>query len=158
MTSEKVNIFNKRGLYDNEVLEKFTAGIVLKGYEVKAIREGKVNFEAAYVTILGDEIFLLNLNIGQYSKNGRDLSDEQKRRTRKLLLNKDEIEKIRRLLQQKGRTAIPLALITHNNLVKLELAVVRGRKEYGKKHLEKEKQIKKDLERDSKEFRRSTDV
>lgn len=153
---EPVNIFNRKALYDHEILEKFTAGVVLKGFEAKAIREGKSNFEGSYVNILGNEAFLINLYIGAYSKNGQELSDQDARRSRKLLLNRLEIEKLRRMLQQKGRTAIPLVLKTEHNLIKLELAVVKGRKEYGKKHIEKEKQMQKDLERDSKELRRVT--
>ena len=152
-----VNLFNKKALFDHEVLKKYTAGIVLKGYEVKAVREGKVNFDGAYVHILSGEVFVINLYIGNYSKNGQALSELEARRTRKLLLNKTEIEKMRRDLQQKGHTAVPLSLITHNNLVKLELAVVKGRKEYAKKHLEKEKQMQKDLEHDAKNLRRATD-
>lgn len=136
---------NRKALYNNEVTEKFVAGIVLRGYEVKAIREGKASFEGAYVTVKNKEVFVVNLHIGRYSKQSQDVGEDETTRQRQLLLSKAEISVLEKETKQKGKTAIPLALILQNNLIKLELAIVKGRKEYEKKHLEKEKQIQKDL-------------
>lgn len=146
---------NRRALYDYEIIEKYLAGIDLRGFEVKAVRERKVNFEGSYVQVVGDEVVLVNLHIGRYSKQSQDVPDDDTRRTRRLLLTKREIEQIKRELQQKGKTAVPLALVLRNNMVKLEFAVVKGRKQRSKKQLEKERQIRKDMEKEVKEFRRS---
>jgi len=147
---------NRSASFDYELLDKFTAGIVLKGYEVKAAKEKRANLTGSYVQLLGDgEIYIVNMYIGHYSKQSQKSSESDLRRTRKLLLTKFEIEKVRRLLQQKGRAAVPTALLLEHNLVKLEFAIAKGRKQAQKKHLEKEKQIKKDLEREAKEVKRS---
>ncbi|MFA6981540.1 MAG: SsrA-binding protein SmpB [Patescibacteria group bacterium] len=136
---------NRKALYNNVLLEKLVAGIVLKGYEVKAIREGKASFEGSYITMRENKAFVVNMHISRYSKQSQDVSDEEATRQRQLLLTKDELNKLERELRQKGKTAVPLALILEHNLIKLELAIVKGRKEFEKKHLEKERQIQKDL-------------
>jgi len=136
---------NRKALFNYEIIEKYLAGVVLKGYEVKAIREGKVNFEGSYIATKDGEVFVLGMKIARYSKQSQKTSSEDADRPRKLLLNKNDIEKISKHLNQKGKTAVPLALLLKNNIIKLELAVVKGRSKYGKKHLEKERQIEKDL-------------
>ena len=146
-------IKNKKGLFDNEVLEKYTAGIVLKGYEVKAIREGKANFDGSYVQIIGGIPYVVNMYVGTYSKQSQDVAENDLRKSRRLLLKASEIEKIQREIAIKGKTAIPTALVVTHNMVKLELAVVRGRKKLEKKHIEKERQIKRDFEVEAKEAR-----
>ncbi len=133
----------RKALYNHEILEKFVAGIVLKGYEAKAVREKKAAFEGAYIKIDKGKAFVVGLHIGPYSKQHQEVTDT--RRDRALLLNKKEIQKLERETKQKGKTAIPLALILKNNLIKLELAVVKGRKKHEKKVVAKEKQIKKEL-------------
>lgn len=148
---QKIFIKNKKALFDHEIIQEYTAGIQLKGYEVKAIKEGKVNFEGSYVQPLQNDLYVINLNIGSYSKQSKEVSEYEAKRSRRLLLNRSEIEKIKTELSQKGRTTVPLAFVTYNNMVKLELAVVKGRKIFEKKNLEKERQIKRDLERESKE-------
>ncbi|OGC49413.1 SsrA-binding protein [candidate division WWE3 bacterium RBG_16_37_10] len=147
---------NRSASFDYELLGKFTAGIVLKGYEVKAVKEKRANLTGAYVQLLGDkELYVINMYIGKYSKQSQKSEETDLRRTRKLLLTGSEIEKVRRMMQQKGRTAVPTALLLEHNLVKLEFAIAKGRKQAQKRHLEKEKQIKKDLETEAKEFNRS---
>ena len=145
---------NRKAFYEHEILEKFTAGIRLHGYEVKAVKEGRVNFDGSYVHILGHRPVVINMHIGAYSKQSQDVDELSTRRTRQLLLTKSEIEKLTRELTQKGKTAVPLALILSKNLVKLELGIAKGRKKAEKKHLEKERQIRKDLERTVKETTR----
>lgn len=145
---------NRRAYYDYEIVEKFIAGIVLKGYEVKALREKKANFDGSYITVRGKSVSVENLHIGTYSKQSQDIGEDETRKPRKLLLNKREIERLKKELEEKGKTAVPLALILKNNMVKLELAVVKGKKKFGKKQTEKERQIRKDMELEAKDFKR----
>lgn len=146
---------NRKAFFEHEILERYTAGISLRGYEVKAIREGKANFSDSYVQILSGVPVILNMYIGAYSKQSQRFNEADSRRSRKILLKKSEIEKIQRELMEKGRTAIPLALILEHNMVKLEFGIAKGRKKEEKKHVEKERQIKIDLERTVKESFRS---
>jgi len=141
---------NRKAFYNYEIVEKYVAGVVLKGYEVKAIREKKVNFEGAYIKISGEEAFVVNLHIGRYSKKSQKNEASEQDRDIKLLLNLQELEKIMKEVKQKGKTVIPIAFILRNNLVKLELAVVKGRKEYEKKQVAKTRQVEKDLQQQRK--------
>jgi len=141
---------NRKAFYNYEILEKYVAGVVLKGYEVKAIREKKVSFEGAYIKIRGGEAFVVNLPIGDYSKKSQKKEEGKQDNKIKLLLSLREIAKISREVNQKGKTAIPIAFILRNNLVKLELAVVRGKKKYEKKQVAKTRQVEKDLQQQRK--------
>lgn len=142
---------NRKALHNFAVLETYVAGLVLKGYEVKAIREGKVSFEGSYVDIVDGRPCLINLYVGRYSKQSKNFSEEDSKRNRILLLNQDEAAKVARAISEKGKTAVPLALGLKNGMIKLEFAVVRGKKEFEKKVVAKERQIRRDLERESKE-------
>lgn len=154
----KLIVKNKKALHDYELVEKYVAGISLKGYEVKAIKEKKVSFEGAYIQVLNEAPYVVNMYIGRYSKQSSSFSEFDARRSRKLLLLKKEIEKIQQDISQKRKTAVPLALVMEGNKIKLEFAIVRGRKEFEKKQVAKERQIQKDLERESKEIRKELDV
>lgn len=146
---------NKKATRNYEIVDKYMAGVVLTGYEVKALRETKANFEGSYIKIVEDEAVLVGTHIGRYSKTSQDPEKINPKRDRKLLLNRREIDKIKSALNEKGKSAVPLAFVLQHNLVKLELAVVKGRKKHEKKHLEKERQIKKDLDKFNSEIRRS---
>lgn len=146
---------NRKALFNHSIISRFDAGVVLKGYEVKAIREGKVDFEGSYVRVIKNEVYITNLKIGRYSKQSKEISLQDEKRDRKLLLNKNEIAEINRELSEKGKTAIPLALVLFNNKIKLELAVVKGKKEFEKKQTAKERQIRKDLDVERKEYKRA---
>jgi len=146
---------NRKALFNYQIVEKYTAGIVLHGYEVKAMREGNINFEGSYIKVENSEAFLINLYIGRYSKQSKNKVETDPKRPRKLILNKKEIVEIEKEVSQKGKTAVPLALILKNNMVKLEMAVVKGKKEFEKKQTVKERQIKKDLDVEAKTYRRS---
>lgn len=135
---------NKKAKRNYEVIEKYIAGIVLNGYEVKALREGKADFEGSYIKLIENRPYVVNLNIGRYSNQSHD---GEPKRDRLILLTKKELASIQKELSQKGKSAVPLALVLQHNLVKLELAVVKGRKKHEKKHLEKERQIQKDLDK-----------
>lgn len=144
---------NRKALHNYQIIEKFMAGIVLKGYEVKAIREGKANFEGAFVKVVDGKVVVTGLHIGKYSKQSQKVSEQEATRDRPLLLNKREIEKVKREVSQKGKTAVPIALLLKHNLVKLEIAIVKGRKKYEKKTVAKERQIQKDLAQTRKNLR-----
>lgn len=144
---------NRKALFDHEVVEKFTAGIILKGFEVKAIKENKASFEGSYVQIIDGEPYVVNLYIGRYSKQSRDFNELDARRNRKILLNKNEINQLARETSQKGKTAVPLALLLDKGKIKLEFAIVKGRKEFEKKVVAKERQVQKDLAKEAKELR-----
>ena len=138
---------NRKALFNYQIIEKYIAGLVLYGYEVKSIKEGNVSFEGSYIKYQNDELFLINLYIGKYSKQSKVISHEyDSKRPRKLILNKKEILEIKKELDQKGKTAVPLALILKNNKIKLEIATVKGKKEFEKKQTAKEKQQQKDLD------------
>lgn len=138
---------NKKALFNYEVIEKYIAGISLYGYEVKAIKEKNISFEGAYITVQQGDIFVTGMNIGKYSKQSQEYDDQTSRRARRLLLNKNEIAQIIRYISEKGNTAVPLALLLQHGKIKLELAVVKGRKKHEKKVLLKERQIKSDLQK-----------
>ena len=144
---------NRKALFSYQIVERYIAGIVLHGYEVKAIRERKVSFEGSYIKEENDEIYVMNMHVGKYSKQSKNKIETDLKRPRKLILNKKEIEAITKNISQKGKTAVPLALILRNGKIKLELAVVKGKKEYEKKHTAKDRQIKKDLDKEIKERR-----
>lgn len=145
---------NRKATFEYQIVEKYTAGIVLLGYEVKALREKKANFEGAYITSNKDGLFVINLHIGRFSNQSQETSDITQNRPKKLLVTKKELSEIERELSEKGKTAIPLAFVLKNNLVKLEFAVVKSKKKSGKKQTEKERQIEKDMLLQAKELRR----
>lgn len=136
---------NRKAFHDYEILETLTAGLVLKGYEVKAIREGKVNFDGSFVQVLSGKPVILNMYIGRYSNQSQPHNEADSRKTRSLLLTSKEVSILIKELSQKGKSAVPLALILSHNLIKLELGIVRGLKKYEKKDIEKVKQMDKDL-------------
>lgn len=138
---------NKKATFEYEVLDRYTAGLLLYGYEVKSVREGNVNFEGSLVTVMGGEAYVVNLHIGRYSHQSQKYSEKEAKRTRKLLLNKKEVLRLAQAISSKGHFAVPLALILQHNLVKLELGVVRSKKQYEKKRVLVERQISRDLDR-----------
>lgn len=146
---------NRKAMFNNTLLEKYSAGIVLKGYEIKAIREGKVDFEGSYIRPVDGVLNVISLYIGKYSKQSKTSEKFEEKRSRPLLLNKKEIQDIKRDLLEKGKTAVPTALIMQHGKIKLEFAVVKGKKEFEKKQVTKDRQIKIDLAKESKEIKRS---
>jgi SsrA-binding protein len=122
----------------------------LTGFEVKAVREGKVSFDGSFVQLVGNKPLLVNFYIGRYSHQSQEHDEGKARVSRQLLLNRREIGKIAKELEQKGKSAIPLALILDKNMIKLEMALVRGLKKFDKKNVEKDKQIRRDMEIEAK--------
>jgi len=142
---------NKKAYFEYQILEKYTCGIRLLGYETKALREGKGRLEGSYINKIDSKLQVINFYIGRYSKISQKIEDSELSRSRELLLNKKEISKILSEISQKGKSCVPLNLRMEHGLFKLEIAVVKGKKEYEKKVVTKERQLKRELERDKKQ-------
>ena len=140
-----IEIKNKKALYDYFIEEELEAGIVLKGTEIKSIRNGQVNLKDCYAIIKNNEIYLLNMFISKY-ENG-SIFNHDERRTRKLLLNKKEILKLRDKIEISGYTLVPIKLYFKGNKAKILLGVAKGKKNYDKREAIKEKEIKRDIEK-----------
>ena len=141
---------NKKAFFDYEILEKFEAGIVLLGCEVKSIRSGRITLAGSYIILKDEEPYLLNANIPPYQPKNTPSSYDPNR-LRKLLLNKKEIQYLLGKSQQKGLTLLPLKVYTKKGKIKLEFAISRGRKRAGKKELLKKRDIKREIEIELKE-------
>lgn len=142
--TNKVNIRNKRASYEYEFIDKYVAGIMLKGTEIKSIREGKVNLADGYCVFFKDELFVKNIHISPY-KQGTHFNHEPTRE-RKLLLHKRELHKLKQKSEEKGLAIVPIKLFTNvRGLAKLEIALARGKKLYDKRQSIKEKDLKHEL-------------
>ena len=130
--AEKIVAKNKQAYHEYFIEEKYEAGLVLVGTEVKSIRQGRVNLKDSYVSIKNGEAFVYNMHISPYEKG--NIYNVDPLRPRKLLLNKREIRKLTGLITQKGYALIPLSLYLKNGLVKMELSVAKGKKNYDKRH------------------------
>lgn len=140
-------ITNRKAYHDYHIEDKFTAGIVLTGTEVKSLREKKVNFLDAYCYLSDkNEVLLKNMHIKEYSHG--TYNNHEPNRVRKLLMQKKEIRKIRRQLQEKGFTLIPLQVFFNpKNLVKVIIGLAKGKKLYDKREDSKEKDAKREMDR-----------
>jgi len=134
---------NKKAYFDYEILQKFTAGMILTGPEIKSIREGKVNLKGAYVTIQQGEAFLKNMHIPKYAYAQDPNYDPL--RIRKLLLTKREIEKIANQLNTQGVSVVALDIFIEKRYAKCLIALARGRKKTDKRHAIKEREVKRQL-------------
>lgn len=150
--STKLIAGNKKAFHDYHILEKFEAGIVLTGTEVKSLRDGRANLKDSYVLIRNGEAFLLNTHISPYTHGNRENHDPL--RTRKLLLHKREIEKLASETTHKGLTVVPLQMYLKRGRVKVEIGVARGKKLYDKRETEKQKEAKRETDAAMKTFRR----
>ncbi|PIR66592.1 MAG: SsrA-binding protein [Parcubacteria group bacterium CG10_big_fil_rev_8_21_14_0_10_36_14] len=137
---------NKKAYHDYEILEKYEAGIVLYGFEVKAVRNGNMSLKGAYVTFHNNEAFLTGSYIGKYKPAG-GLSDYEPERSRKLLLKKREILYLKGKSEVKGLTILPLLVYTKGSKVKIEIGIGKGKKQYEKKEIKKKKDIERDIKR-----------
>lgn len=149
---EKLIADNKKSFYDYFIQDKFMAGIVLEGQEVKSVRKGAVNLKDSYVTIKNGEVWLLGAHISKYDK-ADTLKKIDERRTRKLLLNKSEIAKLEKAVKVKGLTIVPTKMVMVDNLVKLEIAIAKGKELHNKKDAIKERGIKRETDRELKNYK-----
>ena len=143
-----MEILNRKARYDYVIEDTYEAGIVLTGTEIKSVRQGKVNIKDSYAIIRNDEIYLLNTHISIYEEGNRFNHEED--RTRKLLLHKREILKLKNKLEIEGYTLIPLRFYFVKGRCKGEIGGCKGKKNYDKKESIKERDIQRELEKDFK--------
>ncbi len=143
---------NKKAYYDYEILEKYEAGLVLSGPEVKSVKANKINLKGSYITIDKNwQIWLVNCHIAPYPPACGVQKNYTPTRNRKLLLHKKEIASLIGKLQQKSLTALPLKVYTKNGLLKVEIALVRGKKKWDKKELIKKREVEKKIKQSLRE-------
>ena len=143
---EKLIATHRKAHFNYEILEKFEAGIILQGSEVKAIREGRVNLADSYVSFKRNEAWLLNLQIQAYS-HASPFNNHDPKRERKLLLHQHEIEFLDAQIQTKGLTLIPLRLYFKKGKAKIELGLARGKKLFDKRETLKKRETERDLQK-----------
>ncbi|WP_058260158.1 SsrA-binding protein SmpB [Fenollaria timonensis] len=136
---------NKKARHDYFIEKIYEAGLVLKGTEVKSIRQGRVNLKESYVIVKDGEVFVFGMHISPYKEG--NIFNEDPLRTRKLLLNKNEIRKISQDVKLAGSTVVPLRLYFKNGRAKLEIALAKGKKLYDKRESQRERDIKRSLDR-----------
>jgi SsrA-binding protein len=142
----KVSIKNKRATFEYEILDEYTAGMVLMGTEIKSIRNHKASIAEAYCAFAGDSLVIRNMNIEEYSHSS--YFNHEPKRDRKLLLNKTELNKLKNKMKDKGLTIVPLHLyISDSGYAKLDIALAKGKKLYDKRESLKDKDAKRNLSR-----------
>jgi SsrA-binding protein len=144
--SNDINIRNRQASFEFELLDKYIAGLVLMGTEIKSIREGKVNLQDGYCYFNNGELFVKGINITPYAQGTHYNHEAQ--RERKLMLKRIELIKLERKVEEKGLTLVPLRLfINDRGFAKLEIALARGKKTHDKRENIKERDAKRELDR-----------
>lgn len=141
----KIISSNRKARHEYSILQTIEAGIVLKGTEVKSLREGKINLGDGYAVIKNGEVWLVQVHINEYSQG--NINNHDPLRERKLLLNSNEIRKLNSKVNEQGLTLIPLSIYFKKGKVKVELALAKGKKLYDKREAIAKKDLKRDLER-----------
>jgi SsrA-binding protein len=142
--SNDINIRNRQASFEFELLDKYVAGLVLMGTEIKSIREGKVNLQDGYCYFNSSELFVKGINISPYAQGTHYNHEAQ--RERKLLLKQTELRKLETKVEEKGLTLIPVRLfINDRGFAKLEIALARGKKLHDKRESIKERDVKREL-------------
>ena len=136
---------NRKAYFQYEILEKIEAGIVLTGTEVKSVRNRDVSINESFAHLNNGEIFVYEMHVGQYKQGNRQ--NHEPKRVRKLLLHKREIAKIAGKIKQKGYTMIPLSIYFKDGIVKVELALVRGKSKIDKREDIKKRDIDREIQR-----------
>ena len=137
-----IEVNNKKAYFDYTILEELEAGIALTGTEIKSIRKGSIDLKDTFVNIKNNEAYILNMYIAKYEEG--NIFNHEERRTRKLLLHKKEIKKLKEQIKQEGLTIIPLKLYFKKNKVKILIGVCKGKKLYDKRATLKEKDLKRE--------------
>ena len=144
-----INIKNRKATFEYEILSKFVAGISLLGTEIKSIRNNKANISDAYCIFNNNELYVKNLHISEYPNSG--YVNHEPKRDKKLLLNKQELQKLHTKVKEKGNSIVPLRLfINEKNKAKIEIALAKGKKIYDKRESIREKDLKRELDRKNK--------
>ncbi len=142
---------NKKARFDYEIIETFEAGIVLKGSEVKSIRQKKVSIQESYARVKNDEIYITGMNIAIYEMANR--FNHEPVHDRKLLLHRHEIKRLIGKVHEKGFTLVPLKMYFKNGKVKVELGLARGKAKYDKRDSIKKREVDRELQREWKNHR-----
>jgi SsrA-binding protein len=150
MTDEKqrISLSNKRAFRDYEILEKFEAGIVLAGTEVKSLRQSRANFKDSYAKVIDGELWVVNFHITPYDHGGYSNHDPLRRR--KLLLHKFELKRMIGKIEERGLTVVPLRVYFKGSYAKMQLGLARGKKEYDKRADIAKRDMNRDAQRELK--------
>ena len=149
--NKSVNINNKKAKFDYSLLEKYTCGIVLNGNEIKSIKNSKASLNNSYCEFEGNELYVVNMHVDQY-ENSSELNYEPKRR-RKLLLNKQELKKIQKQVIDVGITLVATSLfITKKGIAKLNISLAKGKRQFDKRNVIRDRESKINLKRIKKDF------
>ena len=141
-----INITNKKASYEYDLIDKFTAGIQLLGSEIKSIRAGKASIKEAYCLFIQNELFIRNMDISEYAQ--ASINNHEPKRDRKLLMNKIELRKLRKKIDQKGLSIVATRLyISSRGFAKLNIALGKGKKIYDKRESLKNKDSKREIDR-----------
>ncbi len=144
-------VINKKAYHDYEIIEKFEAGMVLVGSEVKSLREGRISLKDSYINMKNGEAFLVKAHISPYSNASYNNHDPE--RQRKLLLHRQELKKLDKKVKTRGVSIVPLRLYFNNKgIIKIEIALGKGKREYEKKQKIKNRDIERDVQRELKRF------
>lgn len=145
MAGKKVIVFNRKASHEYFLEERFEAGIVLQGTEIKAIRSGHAQIKDAYISFTNNEAYIKEMHIQGYEFGNRFNHDET--RIRKLLLHKNEILKMQQKVKLKGYTIIPISLYLEKGMAKMEIALAKGKDLHDKRYAEKERDAKREIEK-----------
>ena len=138
---------NKKAYFNYQILEKFEAGIILQGQEVKSLKTKGISLAGSYIVIKNQEVFWIGAKIPAYQPNNAPIN-YQAERSRKLLLHKKEIKHLTGKTREKGLTLVPLTVYTKNNKIKIEFAVVKGKKKFDKRESIKKRDIEKTIRKE----------
>ena len=141
---------NRKAFYDYEILEKYEAGLVLSGAEVKSIRNGRMNLAGSYINVHNGELYLIGSSIAPYQPKNQPI-DYDPQRSRKLLLRSNEIASLIGKIKQKGLTLVPLKVYNKGRRIKIEIAVVRGKRQYDKRAVISKREANRKIERELKQ-------
>lgn len=139
---------NKKAFFDYEILETFETGIMLAGTEVKSVKAGKVSIKEAFVKILSNEIWLVNSHVAEYEQGNRN--NHNPTRSRKLLMKRRDIDRLIGRIKEAGLTLVPISVYQKKRLVKVEIALAKGKKEHDKRNSIRERDLQRELGRDIK--------
>lgn len=146
----KLSIKNKKAFFNYEIIESEVAGVVLLGTEVKSIVDGKISFTDAYCDFVENELWLKNFHISEYEKAAEN---HDPKRDRKLLLTRQQLNKFKKKFDEKGLTIVPLNIfINIKGIIKMDIALVRGKKQFDKRESIKEKDMDRDLKKKIKNY------
>jgi SsrA-binding protein len=138
---------NKKAHFDYEILDKYEAGIELLGFEVKSIKKGQGSLDGAYVIIRGGEAYAMNIFVPPYQEKNTPAGYEP-RRNRRLIMKKEEIAKLANTEADRGLTIVPISIYNKSNLIKVSVAIVRGKKKYDKREVTKKREVDRTVRRE----------